>query len=316
MLIDENEKQNLKKRFPDIELCYEQINHNKVFKYDYCLIIPQGKKCFLWFTYLNDKNVCLLIEKGRNNVISYISIETCQYLPELSLGTILYGSLIHYNKNKFFCCEDIIYYKGYNIYDHNFKRKLTTLQIIFEQELNQNVYTKNEVVVTLPIISNNKETIMEEIKYLPYQVYHIQYRFNRNNHVINTLYNNNNSKSPRLIFAVKPKVKSDIYELYCYSNSRNEFYDIAFISDYKTSVYMNNIFRNIKENQNLDYLEESDDDEDFQNINEDKYVDMNKVANIICEYNYRFKKWVPIKMTKDRKIATRRDIHQSLIQKS
>lgn len=316
MVLDENEKQILKQRFPDIELCYEQINHNKVFKYDYCLAIPQGRKCFLWFTYLNDKNVCLLVEKGRNFEISYISIETCQYLPELSLGTIFYGSLIHYNTNKFFCCEDVIYYKGYNIYNHDFKRKLTTLQIIFEQEINQNVYTKNEIVVALPIISNNKETIMEEIKYLPYQVYHIQYRFNRNNHVINTLYNINKTKSPRLIFTVKPKVKSDIYELYCFSNSRTQFHDIAFIPDYKTSVYMNNIFRNIKENQNLDYLEESDDDDDFQNINEDKYVDMDKVANIICEYNYRFKKWVPIKTTKDRKIATKKDIHHSLIQKS
>ena len=79
---------------------------------------------------------------------------------------------------------------------------------------------------------------------------------------------------------------------------------------------MNNIFRNIRENKDLDYLEESDDDEDFQNINEDKFVNLNKSANILCEYNYRFKKWVPLKTTKERKIANRKDIKNVLIQKS
>mgnify|MGYP003328747202 CR=1 FL=1 len=51
------------------------------------------------------------------------------------------------------------------------------------------------------------------------------------------------------------------------------YYNIMFIPDYKTSVMMNNIFRKIKENKNLDYIEESDDEDDFQNIDIDKYVD-------------------------------------------
>jgi superfamily II DNA/RNA helicase len=41
------------------------------------------------------------------------------------------------------------------------------------------------------------------------------------------------------------------------------YYDVAFIPDYSTSVMMNKLFRNIKENQNLDALEESDDEEEF-----------------------------------------------------
>ena len=35
---------------------------------------------------------------------------------------------------------------------------------------------------------------------------------------------------------------------------------------------MNTLFRNIKENQNLDALEESDDEEEFENISLDKFV--------------------------------------------
>ena len=42
-----------------------------------------------------------------------------------------------------------------------------------------------------------------------------------------------------------------------------DYFDIAYIPDYKTSVFMNSLFRNIKENINLDYLEESDDEEEL-----------------------------------------------------
>ena len=46
------------------------------------------------------------------------------------------------------------------------------------------------------------------------------------------------------------------------------------------------------------------------------FVHINKTANVMCEYNYRFKKWVPIKVSNDRRIATQKDIRQALIQKS
>ena len=59
---------------------------------------------------------------------------------------------------------------------------------------------------------------------------------------------------------------------------------------------MNNLFRNIKENINLDTLEESDDEEEFQNNNIDKFVFLDKRINMLCKYSYKFKKWVPYKL--------------------
>ena len=61
---------------------------------------------------------------------------------------------------------------------------------------------------------------------------------------------------------------------------------------------MNNIFRNIKENTNLDALEESDDEEELENISLDKYVYLDKIVEINCVYNNRFKKWIPKKLVK------------------
>ena len=62
---------------------------------------------------------------------------------------------------------------------------------------------------------------------------------------------------------------------------------------------MNNLFRNIKENHNLDNLEESDEEEDFENIEINKYVYLEKTYNIECIYSYTFKKWIPQKISKN-----------------
>jgi hypothetical protein len=62
---------------------------------------------------------------------------------------------------------------------------------------------------------------------------------------------------------------------------------------------MNKIFRNIKENLNLDLLEESDNEEDFENINPNKYVNLNISKSFECIYNYKFKKWIPIKLSNE-----------------
>jgi hypothetical protein len=57
---------------------------------------------------------------------------------------------------------------------------------------------------------------------------------------------------------------------------------------------MNRLFRNIKENINLDKLEESDDEEEFENVKEGRFVNLDMIHNMVCTYNYKFKKWVPL----------------------
>jgi len=58
---------------------------------------------------------------------------------------------------------------------------------------------------------------------------------------------------------------------------------------------MNSMFRNIKENQNLDAIEESDDEDDFQNMRIDKYVDLKKTIAMECYFQPKFKRWIPTK---------------------
>ena len=53
---------------------------------------------------------------------------------------------------------------------------------------------------------------------------------------------------------------------------------------------MNKLFRNIKENNNLDLLEESDSEDEFENIQLDKYVkDINPQLSIHNFYRHACK---------------------------
>jgi len=104
----------------------------------------------------------------------------------------------------------------------------------------------------------------------------------------------------QIVFRIKPDIQNDIYHLYCLNNDLIEsYYKVAYIPDYKTSVMMNKLFRNIKENENLDLLEESDDEEEFQNEREDRFVNLTASYNMLCGFNYKFKKWYPISLAND-----------------
>ena len=103
---------------------------------------------------------------------------------------------------------------------------------------------------------------------------------------------NSEKKSYSKIFICKPDIQNDIYHLYTLDN---EYIGLSAIPDYKTSVMMNNLFRIIKENNDLDALEESDDEEEFENSNVDKFVNLDKSYKIECNFNNKFKKWVPIR---------------------
>jgi hypothetical protein len=96
------------------------------------------------------------------------------------------------------------------------------------------------------------------------------------------------------IFIVKPDIQNDVYHLYL----DNQYKGVAGVPDYKTSVMLNNLFRNIKENIDLDALEESDNEEEFENPNLDKFVYLERTYKMICNFNKKFKKWVPIKVYK------------------
>jgi hypothetical protein len=325
--LTDTEKTDLLKDFPNVELSYETIVHKKVYNADIILAIPEGKKHFVWFTTFRSQNVCLFLEINQNKRISNIFIVSACFHSELSFGSIFYGTFFKHNNFPFFSFEDVFYYKGKNVSHHNYSDKLSLFSDIFQRDIKQIAYNKNNVVFGLPLIFNNYNDILNAIEMVPYKISFIQFRYLKRNNggdILNLVYNKQGRDTPihhpktnnggqvkrEIVFKITPEIQNDIYNLSCYDNNgRMVFYDIAYIPDYKTSVSMNKLFRNIKENQNLDALEESDDEEEFQDDRIDKFVFLEKEYNMVCTFNYKYKKWVPIRVARNNeKIISKQEL--------
>lgn len=309
--------------FPNIELCFESIIHKTVYQYNYVLVIPEGKKYFAWFTTYKTQNVCFLLEISENKQICNIEcIYTC-FHKNIAYETILYGTSFKQLGRRFFSCEDIYMYKGNIINKHTkYSKKLIIFQNIFKNEIKQVSYNNQMITFGLPIMSIHIDNLNSKINKLPYKIKYIQFRNEQNifNKPLidtslsvlpypitsNPITSNPITSNPKQInkqfssrrdrekvFKIKADIQNDIYNLYEVNGT--DIIDIVYIPNYKTSVMMNKLFRNIKENQNLDALEESDDEEEFQNDKIDKFVYLDRSYDMVCEYNNKYKKWQPLR---------------------
>ena len=322
----------LLQRFPKIELSYEIIPHKKVSnKYNVCIGIPSGIKCYAWFTFFGDEDVCFIMEINKErkiNKISFIPLDSKKLQP-LCLGTILYGTFVE----KQFIIEDAFLYKGIQIQGLYYGEKLSFLENLFTVD-NPELSIKFHLPVMWGIYNKTDYDCIYDIpnKFIDnYQIHHIQYRclsdiapylniypvkkgFGQHVQPISMIseiyipYRADFSKPQYRqisIFKVMADLQFDVYNLFCYGRNKScVYYNVAYIPNYKTSVFMNKIFRKIKENDNLDAIEESDDEEDFENIDYDKYVDLKKYVFMECRFNMKFRKWVPIRIVQpDQKVV-------------
>jgi hypothetical protein len=301
--------------FPKFELSYEIIGHKKVLDADIVMAIPQGKKAYAWFTTYKSENVCFVLELNENNAIVKADICITSFKDELSYGTLLYGTLfsyedVHGQQIQCFCVEDILFWKEKNVNHFHFIDKLKIVTELFKENISQTVLHKKYMLFGLPIMNNDFSSLLRDICEVSYKIETLKFRYYETKKIVTVKYYKPNvSKEVQCqqtaVFKVTADVQNDIYNLFVYDEN-DDFYDVAFITDYTTSVMMNNLFRNIKENKNLDALEESDDEQEFESDRIDKYVDLQKSYKMICKYNPKFKKWMPISLAKNEKLVTRK----------
>ena len=326
----------LKKRFPQVELSYETDAHKKVLnsKYDICVSIPTGKKYFAYFTYApgTANDACYVIDRQG---IQFTQVNYCVNdvkSPPFHLETILYGTLCELPLCKFFIIEDVHSYCGLNMKHMTFAEKMFRLG----EFLNTVKPCHDGITFVLPYMrqltafADKIDTLLEDpifydamLNQTAYTTHHVQFRASA--HIVpylNHNYKKNTSKTvtqvvssiqvqelvPRkdidyaaaarkkeAIFLVGADLDDDIYHLHCYG----AYLDLAYIGTRKESKYMNGLFRNIRENTNVDLGEESEDEDLFQNVNPDKYVDLEKRIKMHCVYNMRWRRWTPVSVAPD-----------------
>lgn len=350
----------LAQRFPnDVELSLGMHLPSKV-NADLYEVIPVGKPMFLWFTYLYDKHIAVLVSQNTrqihqestststsnsninsNDLYRFNVVSTC-FANELAYGTIMTGVMFSRQEagkeefHKFMNVSDILYYKGARISgkQHTMYYKLRLIASMFENNEIANLNGSSNVLnVSMPIITNDYTIAQGYLGSLPYSTYGIRLINLDKTKSIGILPNLlKKTHDHKYVFLVKACVEPDTYSLFANDNSRNAYVtenanyhgnsghanetyescqygkmrkiNVALIPSYNDSVRMNMLFRNIKENISIDAIEESDDEDDFQNIDPNKYLLPDIEYKMYCYFSRTHNKWIPEAIASDDVVVT------------
>ena len=282
------------KEFPQIAFSYDHIIHKKIHNPNIIVMaIPKGKRGVLWIY----NNTLYIFEIQQHNKLSKI-MQFTKNIQQPNIffknsGTVLYGTFFTMQKYSFFCLENILY--------TNNKQNLNTNIFQLNTLLENNIFEPfiDHVKVGLPYMCNNFHELVKYITTLNYPIEFIRFDYGTKTSYLKyfkpKVRNIANISNPRRIFTIKADTSTpDTYFLY--DDKTNEYHSVAYIPSYKLSVWLNSIFRRIKENNNIDLLEESDSEEEFENPSVLKYMNNDNIGGkqMICEYNNKFDKWTPI----------------------
>jgi len=257
---------------------YTRINaltNNKTY-----ILIPRGKKSFIYFTSDNNKPCVMLYDKDKK----YIKKIYMCFNEELSIGTIMYGTLI----KSTFIAENLCVYK--NIALQHDLNNFNILQSVLSTEI-KNV--SNTIHIKLPFMCNTKSLLY--ITNVSYPVYGIiEYGHHFNIFITHSLFANFIIKKDECILYR--------YNLYVYKDNETVLHTNAFMNDIKTTFLIDTLFKKQKNYKNIEYS-------DSENEIEDEVTsDVSK--RITCIYIPELKKWKPYIMCKGKSVDTFKTIRK------
>lgn len=260
--------------------------YKKNFKNPHILCLKTyGSPYFLYMTLINGFKYTLLIDKKIKNGYDYPKMFIIPYSfnEELYNGSLFETELLRDNNNKWFLLlGDIYYYKGKKTNNINIVDRVKILNNILENEF---IEDKEDIcqieikkyfdIVDKDIVFNN---FIPKLNYKTRGLYFVPININYSN--VLYMFNENELKKiyeskiidniKNLNFKIIKTNKPEIYELYLKDKDTITKVDTAHISGINNSKYINNLFNN------------KDNDDDII---------------VYCEYNTFFKKWTPIKKT-------------------
>jgi len=248
--------------------------------YDACMVVPYGKKCYIWFTKVNEVCKCILLELDNNRQIEKFRTIRVRFHDDLCDGTVLYGIL--QSKNTVML-EEIFMYKGEDIMNKPFIHKLQKLKTIFTKELRDD--DKNEISISMVPIYHTYEEVLQKQVFMNYDIYSIKYIQMRTTcmRIIRSKCLTELVKE-KAIFEVHKTEYVELYELYVEYKGNMVFYDYAKINDIKCSKNMEKIF-NISKN----------------NCNNNPKVE--------CIYVRSLGGWMPIKVVENKTVTSKNDLN-------
>jgi hypothetical protein len=282
MILSVQDKNDIISRFPYKYITHDRVLYNNALP-DIYIMIPSGIKGCLWFSMYNNQPI--MYELYLTNACKIYDVVPHFFVGDHTLcrgkGTICSGYSFAVNKKRYVTLLDIMMLCGNTLVNERFETRMEHMLTFFN--LIQRDSMRNTCMIGMVDVVFNKDDIPEFVSSLKYKVSCVL-TGKLNQGKMTYMSKEKIVSRKQCIFNVKADYSSDIYELYC--NDCKDVYAIAGIQTIKTSIMMNTIFRNIRENANLDLLEESDEETD-------DYLLDNISPNMVCIYNNKINKWVP-----------------------
>lgn len=309
-------------------------NKSLTSQYNICMAIPTGRKQLLWFTHEpgSSKDAAYITDAGgtRFSNIEFEAHKRKISYGTIIAGTIVQISTNSSGgEAAYFIINDIYMFEGIPTKSMTFAERLHYIIKLLESVKGIRLHL---CLPYMCAVTGSQDLLYDPLFYdrvvgeAAYQTHHIQFRSTAYTlPYLNHNYNKQVSavadkralqpsmsqsedrcartdldtkaalKLGQATFMVMADLQDDIYHLYAADAAGKYTYiDIAFVATRADSVMLNSMFRNIRENANVELGEESEDEDTFQNTSPDKYVDLKKQVFIDCLYSARWKKWIPI----------------------
>lgn len=232
--------QNIKNKFSGYNLntkCNELTG-----KYDACMAIPYGKKCYLWFTYFENSPQCFLIETNHHKEVTFLRKIILQFNFSLCKGTILYGTILTKN----IIIEDVCFFENkYVLLDSFFKK------CIYFKHIMKNIkyHHMNTINPCLAVIKHTYDEIIKMKNSLPYDIYCVKF-YNMQYNYFKILLSKNNKilVKKTQTFIIRKTQKTELYELFEEKNNQYIFSDFAQVSTIHTSKMLESAFLSFDKN--------------------------------------------------------------------
>jgi hypothetical protein len=208
-----------------------------------------------------------------------------------------------------FCCTYVHAYQG------KWMSRSLDVQIDTTRQIMCNMVRHDRRLPTLnicvPFAVFHEREIESAINESPVAIHGIRMICSERNQIVGIM-KQSIEQQVRCVMLVKPEVEEDVYSLW---SDRQVGH--ALVPDYKTSIMLNSIFRNVKENGDLDLLEESDNEDEFENTDTDRFLRVKEGMTMLMQYMPRFNGWRPCELvSKPPTISTEVERLQSMFRET
>ena len=295
------------------------------------VVVPKGMKAYAWFTSYKGNPVCAVIETDRRGEPSKIKIRPAIFEPDLSYGTVMYGTMVSSTagSHQYIVCENIFQYKGRDMSHSSYVEKVATIQKLLHEDISSTVYSHNFLSFATPCTFSEFDAAMHTMinsNLMAYSPYCVQVWKKTHSQPCGMVHlvaaaefdmkmgggggrgtvetsdrrgpvksivprtSTQHTSTPRTTnLMITCEAEQDTYSYY---DTRTKTRKYLCVPTFKDSVTLNAIFRNYKENANLDALEESDDEDEFEDVSDTKYSNVGMERSISCKYDTKLSGWI------------------------